>query len=154
MTMRGSGPFKYELEPLLTKQRWDVDALTLELGAAQAAEDEAERQVERVVQAVAELDARLAQARAEGAVIDLGHEQVLRAFRATQVEAYAAARADLDRAREQKDRIRQQLVDANARLRGFEAQKERQRKDHERAHLRISEREADEAWLLRRRVGA
>jgi flagellar biosynthesis chaperone FliJ len=144
--------FRYALEPLLTKQRWDVDALAVELQAAVAARESTQRQVAAVERAIGAIDDELTRLRAEGAVLDLDREQRLRTFRSSRVQALADARGAAEAATRQLDRVRQQLTDASLRLRGYERHRSQQHQAHDGEQRRLAQREADEAWLLTRRV--
>jgi flagellar export protein FliJ len=143
-------PFSCALDPLLARQRWEVDALGTEFSQAQAAVDEAQRQLQAAAQALAQLNVQWAALRREGAVIDPVREGLLQQFRGRQAEVHAAAAAGVDSAQQVSEQVRAQLTAASQRLRGYESQRERLHAQHVQAVLRLAERQADEAQLLTR----
>jgi flagellar biosynthesis chaperone FliJ len=144
-------PFRYALQPLLTKQSWDVDALSLELTAARLALQEQERQLDRFRSTLRELNASLVALREGGAMLDLARQQRLVDYRASQEEAMHQQEEHVESARRIGEQITQQLTAARQAVEGFENHREGHRQIHAREAANAAAKDLDDDWLALQR---
>lgn len=140
--------FEYALEPLLVKQRWDVDELAKELSATEAARTTAQTEAEEAQRLLRLVDAEILSNRAVGMTLNVQRDRHLMAFRLVREAACEEARSRLHKATELRDQVQSDLQAANSKLKGYEKHRDRMRREFENNQAKVQEKLADDAWLL------
>ncbi|TAL13625.1 MAG: hypothetical protein EPO01_21015 [Aquabacterium sp.] len=141
--------FRYPLQPLLTKRRWDLDALRAELAAARGHLTAEEQALARLRDRAAAVCGELAGLRAAGRTLDPARDAVLRRYADSLDDEQRQQEERLHRARQLHEAAKAEAARALQALRGIERHRETQVQAHRAEGQREQIRQADDDWLMR-----
>lgn len=143
-------PFKYKLDPILRRERWDGEVLGAEAARARAVEEDKRRLLDQVAASIRAAEAELRALHRANEPIPLERRQLLTAFLQHQ-HVQAALRAQELAQAEQIHREALAALQAKRRsTRALENHRDRRKSEHDVEQTRQSLKRADESWLLRR----
>jgi hypothetical protein len=146
--------FKYRLQPLLKLDRLEGEALGREVRRALQALEEKVRHYGRAREVVKEAEAALRDLYLHDQSIQLDKREVLQTFLRYQHGVAEACEKEATQANTVYEEILGQLETKRLAIRTLEKHEARKRREHDVVERRHDAKQADEAWLQRRKGDA
>jgi chromosome segregation ATPase len=140
--------FRYTLEPVLTKSRWDLDTASSELAAARRHVVHCDRAVAETRASLASLCDEFERIRSHSSGLLLHKEAALRQYGERVAALLQQRLAAQQEAQALHNRLADQARKALQVVRGMERHKDRLRDEHDAGQRSTEQKQADDGWLM------
>jgi len=148
---RRAPPFKYRLAPLLRLDQWEGSLLSQELKRARNLVEEKQRLYQEILRRIEAAQAEMRELHRHDSAIPLERRRLLSDYLLDQYAVAKTRSSDLTRAEQLFERIMEQRMAKQKKIRALEEHKGRERHAHEAEQSRADLRDADDLWLMTKR---